>query len=289
MRFGILGDAKIAREKLVPAMRKAGCEIVHLGRRDQGTSPQHDIWRGIRTGGYEDVLSDPSVEAVYIPLPNHLHVPWAIGALEAGKAFCAKSHWRSAWMSLTSEQAATQTGDIFMKPLWCVTIRNGTGCVRLISGKISPFSSVFPTRLSQRQYPQYRDLGRRACLGYQQLFCSGQHQCVRQDAAPAHRISYARGPFGCRKISNRLAGIRAWPDSCCQRVKWGKPVSVGQGCRYRRVGTIRCPVQPARGHNSQMGACVSRKGQPAGARSAGDLRSVRSLPEDGRSIYRVSS
>ena len=92
MRFGILGDAKIAREKLVPAMRKAGCEIVHLGRRDQGTSPQHDIWQGVRIGGYEDVLSDPSVEAVYIPLPNHLHVPWAIRALEAGKAvLCEKA------------------------------------------------------------------------------------------------------------------------------------------------------------------------------------------------------
>ena len=111
MRFGILGDAKIAREKLVPAMRKAGCEIVHLGRRDQGTSPQHDIWQGVRIGGYEDVLSDPSVEAVYIPLPNHLHVPWAIRALEAGKAvLCEKPLALSLDELDQLERAAAQTG-----------------------------------------------------------------------------------------------------------------------------------------------------------------------------------
>ena len=91
MRFGILGDAKIAREKLVPALRKAGCDIVHLGRRDELASVSDDIWKGVKTGSYEDVLADPTVEAVYIPLPNHLHVPWSVRAMEAGKAvLCEK-------------------------------------------------------------------------------------------------------------------------------------------------------------------------------------------------------
>ena len=91
MRFGILGDAKIAREKLVPALRRAGCDIVHLGRRDELASVSDDIWQGVKTGSYEDVLADPKVEAVYIPLPNHLHVPWSVRAMEAGKAvLCEK-------------------------------------------------------------------------------------------------------------------------------------------------------------------------------------------------------
>lgn len=111
MRFGMLGDAKIAREKLVPAMRKAGCEIVHLGRRDPDTPSSHDIWQGVRTGSYEDVLSDPTVEAVYIPLPNHLHVPWAVRALEAGKAvLCEKPMALSLDELDQLERVAAQTG-----------------------------------------------------------------------------------------------------------------------------------------------------------------------------------
>ena len=99
MRFGILGDAKIAREKLLPAMRNAGCQIIHLGRRDASALASQNIWQGIKTGSYEDVLADPEVEAVYIPLPNHLHVPWSLRAMEAGKAvLCEKP------MALSSEE-----------------------------------------------------------------------------------------------------------------------------------------------------------------------------------------
>jgi len=111
MRFGLLGDAKIAREKLVPALRNAGCEIVHLGRRDPAEPSAHDIWQGVKTGSYEDVLSDPSVEAVYIPLPNHLHVPWAVRALEAGKAvLCEKPMALSLDELDQLERVAAQTG-----------------------------------------------------------------------------------------------------------------------------------------------------------------------------------
>ena len=112
MRFGILGDAKIAREKLVPAIRRAGFEIVHLGRRDSNALSPHDIWQGVQTGSYEDVLLNPSVEAVYIPLPNHLHVPWAIRALEAGKAvLCEKPMALSLDELDHLERVASQTGN----------------------------------------------------------------------------------------------------------------------------------------------------------------------------------
>ena len=90
MKFGVLGDAKIAREKLLPAIRAAGHEVTHLGRRDPsgGADP---VWGDVRVSTYEAMLADPDIDAVYNPLPNHLHVPMSIAALEAGKpVICEK-------------------------------------------------------------------------------------------------------------------------------------------------------------------------------------------------------
>jgi len=90
MKFGVLGDAKIAREKLLPAIRAAGHEVTHLGRRDPsgGADP---VWGDVRVSTYEAMLADPDIDDVYNPLPNHLHVPMSIAALEAGKpVICEK-------------------------------------------------------------------------------------------------------------------------------------------------------------------------------------------------------
>lgn len=90
MRFGILGDAKIARERLRPAILNAGHDIIAIGRRDE-TKPLSEIWGNNPVASYDNVLANPDVDAVYIALPNHLHVPYAIKALEAGKpVLCEK-------------------------------------------------------------------------------------------------------------------------------------------------------------------------------------------------------
>ena len=91
MRFGILGDAKIAREWVAPAILAAGHQITCLGRRDSSSSSPHTLWQGIEQDSYDGLLARDDVDAVYIPLPNHLHVPWAIKALEQGKhVLCEK-------------------------------------------------------------------------------------------------------------------------------------------------------------------------------------------------------
>lgn len=94
LRFGVLGTAKIAREKVIPPMQRAArCEVVAIASRDFATAERTAAGLGIARahGSYEALLADPEIEAIYIPLPNHLHVPWAIRAAEAGKhVLCEK-------------------------------------------------------------------------------------------------------------------------------------------------------------------------------------------------------
>ena len=85
MKFGILGEAKIAREYLVPAILHAGHEVTHIGRRNPGKKTLPDIYKGVIETDYESLLSEPSIDAIYIPLPNHLHVSYSIAALKSGK------------------------------------------------------------------------------------------------------------------------------------------------------------------------------------------------------------
>jgi len=91
MKFGILGEAKIAREWLVPAILDAGHEVTHIGRRNPGRETLHSIYKGAIETDYESLLSEPSIDAIYNPLPNHLHVPYSIAALKSGKhVLCEK-------------------------------------------------------------------------------------------------------------------------------------------------------------------------------------------------------
>lgn len=94
VRFGVLGSARIAREKVIPAMQRGShCVVTAIASRDGERARRIADELGIARsyGSYDDLLADPDVDAVYIPLPNHLHVPWSIEALDAGKhVLCEK-------------------------------------------------------------------------------------------------------------------------------------------------------------------------------------------------------
>lgn len=94
MRWGVLGAAKIAVEKVIPAMQRgAWSEVAGLASRDRARAERAAAALGVERvyGSYEELLADPEIEAVYVPLPNHLHVPWSIRAAEAGKhVLCEK-------------------------------------------------------------------------------------------------------------------------------------------------------------------------------------------------------
>jgi predicted dehydrogenase len=94
VRWGVLSTAKIAREKVIPAMQAGNyCSIDAIASRNMEQATATAALLGIPKayGTYEALLNDDAIDAVYIPLPNHLHVPWAIKALAANKhVLCEK-------------------------------------------------------------------------------------------------------------------------------------------------------------------------------------------------------
>jgi predicted dehydrogenase len=94
VRWGVLGVANVAVRQVIPAMQQGKwSEVTAIASRDLAKAQRAARALGIPKafGAYEDLLSDDEIEAVYIPLPNHLHVPWTIKAAEAGKqVLCEK-------------------------------------------------------------------------------------------------------------------------------------------------------------------------------------------------------
>ncbi|MCG2460442.1 Gfo/Idh/MocA family oxidoreductase [Flavobacteriaceae bacterium F89] len=88
IQWGILGTAAIAVEQVIPAIRNSEYgEILAIASRSLGKAEKlaNEFQVPKFLGSYEALLADDEVQAVYIPLPNHLHVDWAIKALKAGK------------------------------------------------------------------------------------------------------------------------------------------------------------------------------------------------------------
>jgi predicted dehydrogenase len=94
LRWGVLSTANIAILKVIPGIRKAArCELAAIASRDAVLARDVADRLGIPKahGTYEALLSDPDVDAIYIPLPNHLHAEWTIAAVGAGKhVLCEK-------------------------------------------------------------------------------------------------------------------------------------------------------------------------------------------------------
>ncbi len=94
LQWGILGCARISRRGLIPGIQGSSSSLLHsIASRDSSTSKAWAEEFGIPRsyGSYEELLLDPHVDAVYIPLPNELHLPWTLAAADAGKhVLCEK-------------------------------------------------------------------------------------------------------------------------------------------------------------------------------------------------------
>jgi len=94
VRWGVLSTANIGVKHVIPAMQAGDhCEMVGIASRnlDRARMVAAELGMPRAYGSYEELLADDEIEAVYIPLPNHLHVPWSMKALQAGKhVLCEK-------------------------------------------------------------------------------------------------------------------------------------------------------------------------------------------------------
>ena len=94
LRWGVLSTAKIGLNKVIPAMQQSKyCEITAIASRSLQKAKDASEKLGIPKAysSYEKLLADKEIDAVYIPLPNHLHVKWSIKSLESGKhVLCEK-------------------------------------------------------------------------------------------------------------------------------------------------------------------------------------------------------
>ena len=155
VRWGILGTAKIALTKVIPAMQRSEwCDIVAIASRDFAKAEESAERVKIPTayGSYEELLADDSIEAIYNPLPNNLHVPWTIKAADAGKhVLCEKPIAMNAAEASTLVDVRDRTGVLIQEafmvrthPQWVETrglIHSGKiGSLRSITGFFSYFN-----------------------------------------------------------------------------------------------------------------------------------------------------
>ena len=152
IRWGVLGAARIAVRKVIPAMQRGVVsEITAIASRDLENARRAARELGVAKayGSYEDLLADPEIDAVYNPLPNHLHVPWSIRAAEAGKhVLCEKpvalSAVQARELMAVRDRIGVKIGEAFMArthPQWLRAkqlAQNGSiGELRVVSGFFS--------------------------------------------------------------------------------------------------------------------------------------------------------
>ena len=155
VRWGVLSTADFGLTKSVPAMQKGEwSEVVAIASRNLGKAEEaaHALHIPKAYGSYEELLRDPEIEAIYNPLPNHLHVPWSIKAAEAGKhVLCEKplsiNVAEARELLRVQQRTRVKIGEAFMvrtHPQWLRVrelIASGrVGALRSITGFFSYFN-----------------------------------------------------------------------------------------------------------------------------------------------------
>src|SRR4051812_20975729 len=181
VRWGVLGVARIAVNRVIPSMQAGQwCEIAAIASRDhtRAEAAAHGLGIPKAYGSYEDLIADPDIDAIYNPLPNHLHVPWSIRAAEAGKhVLCEKP------LALSAAEVRE-----------LIAVRDRTGVV---------IAEAFMVR-THPQWRGVRDLVREGRIGELRLV-TGHFSYYRVDPADVrNRVEWGGGALldvGCYPIT----------------------------------------------------------------------------------------
>ncbi len=122
LRFGVLAARITPRALLAPARSRAGVSVDVVAARDRSRAVAYATRHGIPrvVDDYEAVVTDPDLDAVYIPLPNSLHAEWTLAALEAGKhVLCEKpftaNATEAAQVAAAADRSLRQDGLVVME------------------------------------------------------------------------------------------------------------------------------------------------------------------------------
>ncbi len=167
VRWGVLGVARIAVNRVIPAMQAGEwSEITGIASRDRNRAEAaaNDLNIPKAYGSYEELIADPDIDAIYNPLPNHLHVPWSVRAAEAGKhVLCEKpigmNVAETVELMAARDRAGVIIGEAFMvqtHPQWVrimELVRGGRiGQLRSASGTFSYFKLEAENIRNIREY-----------------------------------------------------------------------------------------------------------------------------------------
>ncbi len=240
----MLGVARIATKKVIPAMQQGAWTTVDaIASRDEGTARQAAQELGLPRayGSYEALLADPEIDAVYIPLPNHLHVEWTARAAEVGKhVLCEKP------IGLSAADAEA-----------LLAVRNRTGVLIQEAFMVR----THPQWLRAREIAQSGQIGEtRSIVGYFSFF-NDDPRNIR------HRKEYGGGgilDIGCYLVNTARMIYGAEPSRVCALIEesarfgvdWLASMMLDFGEGRHAVGT--CSMQAAYGQRIVISGSLGR-------------------------------
>jgi predicted dehydrogenase len=279
LRLGLLSTANINRMILAAARETDAVDVVAVASRDGARAQAYAAEQGIARAhaGYEVLLDDPDVDAVYVSLPNSLHVDWSVRALEAGKhVLCEKPFARTAAAAERAFDAAEREGRLLAEAFMyrhhpqtkAVAALVADGAIGELVALRAAFSFALEDSANVRLDPELEggalmDIGCYCVSGMRLLAGEPRHVAAQQvtgetgvDLTFAAALRFANGAVGtfhCSMALPRAQGLEAFGTEgtllveAPWRVDWGGAVLLTKGDETERI-----PVPAADSYREEL-------------------------------------